>query len=211
MWGPKAAKRIKLFKIIQTLTVQKISFVLIGAQALGGWTGRPRASGDIDILVKEGRNRARAVNVIKALYPNLEVRQLADVTGFFLSGRKESLIDVMTSNHEELAETLVHPVWVKDRGYRYRIPSREAALANKYGAIATPNRPLEQRMMDLADFSYLVLHSLDEGQEPIDLTKLEALGEKLWPGGGGQEILRLVELVKAGRSFNLDDLIKKPS
>jgi hypothetical protein len=31
------------------------------------------------------------------------------------------------------------------------------------------------------------------------------------PGGGGDEILRLVQLVKQGRSFNLDDLIKSLS
>ena len=57
----------------------------------------------------------------------------------------------------------------------------------------------------------MVMHSQDEGQQPIDLHKLAALGEKVWPGGGGEQILRLVEQVKAGRSFNVDDLIKRSS
>ena len=53
--------------------------------------------------------------------------------------------------------------------------------------------------MDGVDFAGMVKHSLDEGRAPIDLPKLEALGEMVWPGGGGKEILQLVEDVKAGK------------
>jgi len=45
---------------------------------------------------------------------------------------------------------------------------------------------------------------MDEGRQPIDLEKLEALGEKVWSGGGGKEILRLVEQVKAGEAIDLE-------
>jgi hypothetical protein len=61
-------------------------------------------------------------------------------------------------------------------------------------------------MQDAVDFMQMVKHSLDRGRKPIDLAKLEALGEKVWPGGGGKEILRLVEQVKAGRAIHLDAL-----
>jgi hypothetical protein len=69
----------------------------------------------------------------------------------------------------------------------------------------TPTRDLPKRQQDAVDFTWMVRHSEDEGQQPIDLSKLEALGEKVWPGGGGQEILRLVEQVKAGRPINIDE------
>jgi len=209
MWGRSKTIPVDLRQILQTLNDKKIPFVLTGAQAIGGWTGRPRATKDVDILVKPGRNLTRAVNAIKALYPHLEVRVFVGVSGFFVPGEKESVIDVTYPHRPDLAETLAHPVWVEDRGLRYRIPSLEAALANKYGAMLTPTRRLEKRVLDVVDFRLMVLHSLDEGQHPIDLSTLAALGEKVWPGGGGDEILRLVELVKAGRSFNLDDLIKQ--
>jgi hypothetical protein len=45
----------------------------------------------------------------------------------------------------------------------------------------------------------MVKHSQDEGRQPIDLTKLEALGDMVWPGGGGKEILRLVAEAMAGK------------
>jgi hypothetical protein len=209
MWGRKTTIPVDVRKLLQTLNEKKIPFVLTGAQAIGGWTGRPRATKDVDILVKPGRNLTRAVNAIKALYPHLEVRVFAGVFGFFEPGDKESVIDVTYPHRPDLAETLAHPVWVEDRGLRYRIPSLEAALANKYGAMLTPTRDLEKRGQDVVDFRFMVRHSLDEGQQPIDLGRLAALGEKVWPGGGGEEILHLVEQVKAGRSFNLDDLIKQ--
>jgi hypothetical protein len=53
--------------------------------------------------------------------------------------------------------------------------------------------------MDAVDFYNMVKHSLDEGRQPIDLAKLEALGELVWPGGGGIEILRLVAEVTADK------------
>jgi hypothetical protein len=70
----------------------------------------------------------------------------------------------------------------------------------------TPTRESRKRRQDILDFEWMVTHSLDEGQQPIDLQKLAALGEKVWPDGGGDEILRLVEQVKADRPIGLDFL-----
>jgi hypothetical protein len=96
-------------------------------------------------------------------------------------------------------------VWTEDEtlGLRYRVPSLEAALANKYGAMLTPTRNPQKRAQDAVDFGWMVQHSLDEGRQPIDLPQLEVLGELVWPGGGGKEILRLVDQVKAGQLINL--------
>jgi len=209
LWGRSPAMPVDVAEIIQTLNAKKIPFVLTGAQAIGGWTGRPRATKDVDILVKGGRNQTRAVNALKALYPHLEVRQVFGVMAFFEPGERESVIDVTYPHRPDLAETLAHPVWVEDRGLKYRIPALESALANKYGAMLTPTRDRRKRSQDIVDFMWMVVHSQDEGQQLIDLPRLEALGELVWPGGGGEEILRLVERVKAGGDFHLGDLIKK--
>jgi hypothetical protein len=199
---------VDLNQILKTLTQKRIPFVLTGAHGIGGWTGRPRATQDVDILVKAGRNHARAVNAIRALYPQLEMRNLAGVVAFFVPGETDSVIDVTYPHRADIAETLAHPVWTESEGHglRYRVPALEAALANKYGAMLALNRPLAKRMQDAVDFTWMVLHSRDEGRRPIDLQRLEALGEKVWPGGGGREILRLVEQVKAGRAIHLDSL-----
>lgn len=199
---------VDLNAILRTLTHKRIPFVLTGAHGISGWTGRPRNSLDVDILVKAGRNHGRAVNAIKELYPQHEVRTFTGLTAFFIPGKTASVIDVGCPYRADQEETLANPVWAenKELGLRYRVPSLEAALANKYGAMRTPTRDLARRMQDVVDFMQMVKHSLDEGRRPIDLEKLEVLGEKVWPGGGGKEILRLVERVKAGRAIDINSL-----
>jgi hypothetical protein len=136
------------------LTQKRIRFVLTGGYAIGGWTGRPRATQDVDILVNEGRAHVRAVNAIRALYPNLGVRDFAEVTGFFIPGEQESVLDVTYPHRADLEETLADPVWAQneEHGIRYRVPSLEAALANKYGVMRSATRDPARRLLDAADF-----------------------------------------------------------
>jgi len=202
------ASPVDLNVILRTLTQKRIPFVLTGAHGIASWTGKPRNTQDVDILVKGGRNLTRAVKAVRALYPHLEVRNFAGVTAFFVPGEKASVIDVTYPHRADQVETLANVTWTenKDERIRYRIPALEEALANKYGAMLTPTREVDKRMVDAVDFTRMVQHSGDEGRQPIDLQRLEILGEKVWPGGGGKEILRLVEEVKAGKAISLDSL-----
>jgi hypothetical protein len=203
MWSAMADVVVDVDHVIAALTAKKVPFVLTGAHGISGWTGRPRATHDIDILVKTGRNFARAVSVIRALYPQLEMHRFAGVTGFFPPGEKQSVIDVTYPHRIDNAETLRTAVWVQERSLKYRVPSLEAALANKYGAMLTPTRDYIKRGQDAVDFAAMVKHSLDESRQPIDLAQVEKLGEMVWPGGGGAELLRLVDEAKAGKVPNL--------
>jgi hypothetical protein len=199
---------VDLNVILKTLTEKRIPFVLTGAHGIAGWTGKPRNTEDVDILVKAGRNHGRAVKAVRALYPQLEVRVFTGLTAFFIPGETSSVIDVACPYRSDQEETLANPAWTENKkdGLRYRVPALEAALANKYGAMLTLTRDAEARIQDTVDFARMVKHSSDPGRQPIDLGKLEALGEKVWPGGGGREILRMVERVKAGRPIHFDSL-----
>jgi hypothetical protein len=204
MWMRMAGISVDLNAILLTLRAKKIPFVLTGAHGIAGWTGRPRSTQDVDILVRSGRNCVRAVNAIKALYPDLEVRQFAGVTSFFAPGETASLIDVTYPHRADIQETLETAVWVTEGGHKYRVPALEAALANKYGAMLTPMRDPLKRAQDAVDFAAMVRHSLDEGRQPIDTDRLAVLGENVWPGGDGEELLRLVEDAKEGKVPNLN-------
>ncbi len=208
-WSNRVApSSVDLNLVLKTLTQKRIPFVLTGAHGIAAWTGKPRNTQDVDVLVKAGRNHTRAVNALRALYPQLEVRTFAGVTDFFVPGEKASVIDVTYPHRADLEETLANPPWAvnEEQGLRYRVPSLEEALADKYGAMLTPTRALDKRMQDAVDFTRVVQHSLDEGQRPIDLGRLETLCGKVWAAGGGPEILRLVEQVKAGRAIHRDAL-----
>ena len=195
-------------RIVTALQAKKIPFVLTGAHGISTWTGRPRSTHDVDILVKSGRNYTRAINAIKALYPELEMRNFFGVAAFFVPGETESVIDVTYPHRLDIAQTLATAVWIEDETRRYRIPALEAALANKYGASLSPTRDAGKRGQDMVDFYSMVKHSLDEGRDPIDLDRVAELGELVWPGGGGKEILYFVEQAKAGEVPNPNARLK---
>jgi hypothetical protein len=208
LMGKSKNRKISLRQILITLTDKKIPFVLTGAHAIGGWTGQPRATADVDVLVKPGRNHARAVKALQELYPHLEVQTFHGIAAFFLPGEKRSVIDVSMPIRPDNVETLATAIWIRKHGLRYRIPTLEAALANKYGEMLSPRRELGKRFIDSADFTKMVTHSQQEGQQSIDLNLLSSLGEKVWPGGGGEEILRLVEKAKKGESWDVNSVLR---
>jgi hypothetical protein len=185
-------------RVVRMLKSRKISFVLTGAYGIAYWSGEPRSTYDVDILVKSGRNYVRAIKAMKDLYPELEMRNLFGVAAFFVPGERRSVIDVTYPHRDDIAETLKTAIWFDVEGLRVRIPTLETALANKYGAMLALNREEVKRVQDGVDFTKMVLVSLNEGRTPIDLERLAELGELAWPGGGGKEIVELVEKAKAG-------------
>lgn len=208
MWKPRARPMVELKAILRTLQAKKIPFVLVGAHAIGSYTGRPRATKDVDILVRAGRNHARVVKAIRELYPELEVRKFQSLTAFFRPGERESVVDVAFPKRADNTAALETAVWVEDEGIKYRVPTLECALANKYGAMVSVTRDIGKRAQDAVDFSFMVRHSTDEGQTPIDMDRLAELGEMVWPGGGGKEIVRLIEDINAGIMPNVNVLAK---
>jgi hypothetical protein len=185
-------------KIVAALQAKKIPFVRTGAHGIATWTGRPRSTHDVGILVKAGRNLQRAVKTVEALYPELEKHNLFGVTAFFVPGERESVIDVTYPHRADIEQTLETATVVDVEGVQVRVPKLEAALANKYGAMLVLNRDKIKRAQDAVDFATMVKHSLDEGRTPIDMEWLRELGELVWAGGGGEEIVRFVEQAKAG-------------
>src|SRR5438445_10670559 len=62
-WSNKvAASPVHLSQALRALAQKKIAFVLTGAHAIVGWTGRPRATHDLHVLTKRGRHHARTLS-----------------------------------------------------------------------------------------------------------------------------------------------------
>src|SRR5438128_1393176 len=50
-WSDRmATSPVRLKVVLRTLIQKRVPFVLTGAHGIGGWTGRPRATHDVDIL-----------------------------------------------------------------------------------------------------------------------------------------------------------------
>lgn len=200
-WPLMSSIAVDHHAIIDALTERKIPFVLTGMYGIVSWIGRPRATHDVDILVKGGRNYARAVKAVRELYPDLELHRHVGVTGFYAPGESLSLIDVTYPHRVDIQTTLETAIWSEEAGRRYRIPTLEAALANKYGAMLALTRDPLKRGQDALDFAMMVRHSTDPGRAPIDIERLAAIAATIWDGGG-EEIIRMVEDAKAGKIPN---------
>jgi hypothetical protein len=167
-----------------------VPFILMGTYGMTGWRNEPRASDDIDILVRT-RDRRRAVQVIQSSLPSFRVEDSAAVSVFHDPATERPLIEVRRPTQPLFKLAFRQSILVEEN---YRIPNLEFSLACKFATMKLPNRPQEKCFLDAADF----ISMAEANASAIRLIRLRRLGEEVYPGGGA-EITALVEDIKAGR------------
>lgn len=176
--------------VMPVLNEAEVPFILMGNYGLTGWRDEPRATQDVDVLVRK-RDHRKALRAIHEAFPFLEVRDFAVVTRFVDPITAIPLIDLMKPNQPLFKVAFRQTVLVEEG---YRIPNLEFALACKFAAMVAPNRADEKKFLDAADFTSIV----KKNQSAIHLRRLRRLGELVYPSGGA-EVAELVENIKAGR------------
>src|SRR5436190_21280000 len=83
--------------VIRVLNAAKVSFTLVGAHGLGGWTGKPRATEDVDVVVVQ-RHVKKAVAALTAAFANLDVDEHPAVVRLRDRDTGAVAIDVMKPN-----------------------------------------------------------------------------------------------------------------
>src|SRR4051812_10403250 len=98
-------------------------FVLVGAYAIAGYNGRPRATVDVDVVASSPK---KATAALKAAFPDLQVEDHPVVTRFKRSG--EEVIDVIKPASAKLFRRLLNLNRViKMGGEAVRVPTLEGA------------------------------------------------------------------------------------
>jgi hypothetical protein len=182
--------------VIRVLNAAKVRFILVGTQALGGWTHSPRTTEDIDILVAI-RFHKRAVRVLLAAFPQLRCEDRNDETNLRDAETGRVLIDVMKANQSLYHAAFRHRHPVKWKGHTYLIPSLEMALAMKFTAMISVTRGYADRYFDAADFIGMV-----QSNAGVDSRKLHTFGQLVY-NGGGDELVEKVRQVRAGEKLVL--------
>ncbi len=183
-------------EVIRVLNAAKVRFMLFGAHGLGGWTGEPRATKDVDVLVAT-RGHKKAVLALSAAFPYLQAEDHEVVTRFRDPETATVLIDVMKPNQPLYRDALKHTHAVESSGQKYLVPALEMALAMKFSAMISLTRSDDKKHFDAGDFIRIVKANPD-----IDLEKLHALGQLVYDGGG-EEIVEKVRQVRAGEKLVL--------
>ena len=176
-------------EVARVLREAGVQYVIVGAHAANGYTGRPRTTVDVDVIVKHPKKAARAV---AAAFPDLQMQDTPVVTRF-----KDALheaIDLMKPVGSKLWGRLLNETRdVRLGGELVRIPVLEGVLAAKFCSMVSPLRRLADKQQDGVDFLRIV-----EVNETIDSRLAAELGELVY-AGGGKEILKLIADARAGR------------
>ncbi len=180
--------------VIQVLNQAGVKFVLIGTHGIGGWRDEPRATQDVDILVQK-RHHRKAVTALRQAYPELLAEDQPAVTRFIDPATGKGVIDLLRPLEPVYQTVFKNTIPVGDT---HRIPDLEMALVSKFAAMISPTRPEDKKYIDAGDFINMVRSNRDD----IALEKLRRLGEAVY-NGGGAEVVRFVENIKAGRRLQL--------
>ncbi len=189
MYGQK----ITPVDVARVLSGAGVRYVLAGAHAVNAHTGKPRATLDVDILTDAP---VKACEALARAFPHLTMTDSVVVTRFFDEGREA--IDVMKAKPTPLFRRIVRLAQqVEIQGQPIPVPSPEGMLAMKFASMINPNRPILDRRQDAVDFARVV-----EAHPKLESELLAALGELLH-GGGGDELVNLVEDARSGRVLEI--------
>ncbi|MCZ7644304.1 MAG: hypothetical protein M5U26_03325 [Planctomycetota bacterium] len=181
-------------EIVPVLKAAQVEFVLVGAHGLAGWMEEPRATQDVDFLIRQ-RDKTKAAQALQAKFKGLEIEKHPDVWRFAKDGK---YLIVLILDRSPLHKRVVKEfVEAKVGRQTIRVPKLEAALAMKSAAMTGHYRNNRKKLQDAVDFMGLV-----ERNEKIDLELLTELGELVFAGGGRQAVGYVAD-VRAGRRLEI--------
>jgi hypothetical protein len=169
--------------LASVLTATGTQYVLIGGHAIGYFTGTPRATVDVDVIVSSPQV-SRATKALQKKFPELTVEDLR-YNVRFNSARSEGRvgkerIDLVSDNVPLFNRILrLHTVAVPVRGQVIRLPTVEAAVALKFAAVVSPNRGDDSQPQDRTDLRAILIKNRN-----LNLAVLSELGDLVYPGGG---------------------------
>lgn len=183
---------VPLKQVLSVLNLAEVDFVLAGAHAISGWTKKPRATVDVDVVIAPKSHR-KAVSAVRKAFPELEVRDFEVVTRLIDPATGESVIDLMKPKDRLLRTVFENSIRLRLEGQPARIPDLEMAAALKFSAMVGIYREHPDKMQDAADFSRIIA-----ANPKLSVERLARLSELVYAGGGA-ESRRLVEAVRQGK------------
>lgn len=187
-----AADMISPADLIALLTDSGVEFVLAGAYATSVWTGRPRATMDVDVVVAPAHHR-RAVQAVQDAYPNLQVQETTVVTRFLDPAIGHVVLNLMKPAAPITLAIFEASTEATVGGCTVRIPDLEMSAALKFAVMIGPWRDLSKKYIDAGDFIAII-----RAHPELDVARLARFGELIYPGGGG-EITKVAQDPREGR------------
>src|SRR5262245_26183225 len=107
--------------VVKVLNEVGICPILMGTYGVAGWRSEPRATLDVDVLVRK-RDIGKAVRALAKAFPKLVIKDLRAVTRFEDPHLRKVVIDVMKPSEKVYALAFRHTIRV---GKTHEIPDLE--------------------------------------------------------------------------------------
>lgn len=150
--------------IMRLLRDNKVPFMVIGAHAMGSMTEEPRATQDVDIVVRQ-QDYDEVMNLIIKFAKTLGLRVMA--TGNRIKDKNGNvLVDILTDRHR------IYKVALQDamaRGGVY--PSPEMFLVMKFLSSHSQLRNPNKKEQDKVDFAKVLANNEINSERVIELLK----------------------------------------
>ena len=180
--------------LIPILQAAGIDFVLAGAHGIGGWLAETRATQDVDVIIRM-KDRVKAAEAILKKYPDFELEKHPDVWRF--KGQGQYLVGLILTRAALFKRVINEFQEIQIHRRKVKVPKLEAALAMKFASMVGHFRNLRKKTKDEVDFM-----SMLEVNKSINSVLLCELGELVY-AGGGKDLLKYVEDVRAGRKLEI--------
>lgn len=180
--------------LIPLMKAAGVDFVLVGAHGIGGWLKQSRATEDVDLLIRV-RDKRKASGKILERFPELTLEDCAEVIRF--KRNEDGLVDLMLTSSPLYKRVFVEFHEINVDGFKVKVPKLEAALAMKFAAMTGHYRDPDKKHYDAGDFGSMVRKNVN-----IDEVLLREMVELKYLGAG-DEVMRYVEDIRAGRSLRI--------
>ena len=179
--------------VIPVLKAAGVDFMLVGAHGISGWMSEPRATQDVDFILRK-RDVAKVSAALMSRFPNLIEQKNPDVRRYF-AGEKP-VVDLILTTTPLHKRVFTEFSQMRIDGSTVRVPKVEAALAMKFAAMTGHFRNFMKKHKDASDFIDIATHN------EVNIELLNELGELVFVGGGKQAV-DYVRAARAGKRMEI--------
>ena len=165
-----------------------IEAVFVGGLVVGGLSGRPRATRDVDIIAGTARFGKRLLKELGAVVSSTKVERHPSFLSFMRRGAtgEHEVLDIITSQAGSYRLVFDHTHDLRIDQVSLRIPTAEMMVVLKYTAAMNPVRPKTKQHQDWAD-----LFAVIDANPDIKIPLIRHLADEVVPGFGDDLCLKI--------------------